>query len=141
MQVYLDASNISLGPTHEEGRGQSPNTSLEICRTISRRCHICQELFSFLIWGGSRLSPFSFPIFIPKDPAPPKFLRSFQCDIQQFNDVPGPCLVPSQNAPTPDDHSVYRQRCRAASKKIGSSADSKIKSSQSMKSALITLHT
>lgn len=54
---------------------------------------------------------------------------------------PGPFLLPSSSAPTSDDPSACRQRGWAASKKFGSSADLKIKSSQSMKSALITLRT
>lgn len=151
-QGYLDASSISLGPTRGGwlptpsrvvGRGQSPNTSLVICWAIPHRYHICQGVILFF-WSGRGeavlvLSP--SPFFIPEDPTPPSFSELFQSALQQFRDFPGPFLVPSQSAPTPDDHSVHRKRGRAASKKIGSSADSKIKSSQSMKSALITLHT
>lgn len=98
--------------------------------------------YSLSLIGGEAvlvLSP--SPSSSPKIVLPQVSQEPSQSALQQVKDFPGPSLVPSQNAPTPDDHSVYRQRCWAASKKNGSSADSKIKSSQSMKSALITLHT
>lgn len=129
-------------PSYVMGRGQFQNTSLVICGAIPCRCHICQGVILFLWLGGEAvlvLSP--SPSSSPKILLPQVSQELSQSALQQFKDFPGPSLVPSQNAPTPDDHSVYRQRCWAASKKIGSSADSKIKSSQSMKSALITLHT
>lgn len=101
-----------------------------------------KELFSFSDRGGSSLSPLSFTILHPQRSYSPKFLRAFPVcppTVQRF-----PRALPStltECSTTPDDHSVHRKRGRAASKKIGSSADSKIKSSQSMKSALVTLHT
>lgn len=151
-QGYLEASSIGLGPTCEEAGCQLHHTLWEEASPqilllwspgqFLAGVNTCQGIrFLFLTDGEAAL------IVLPSRSSSPKILlpqvsqELSQPALQQFEDCPGPFLVPSQNAPTPDDHSVYRQRCRAASKKIGSSADSKIKSSQSMKSALITLHT
>lgn len=100
-----------------------------------------KELFSFSDWRGNSLSSFSFPIFIPKDPTPPGFSGALPVCPPTVRRFPGALPSTLTECSSTWCHSVYRQRCRAASKKIGSSADSKIKSSQSMKSALITLHT
>lgn len=144
--LALPTRRLTATPSGVMKRGQFPNASLSTCWETPSRCHIHQGAFlSFLWFLGSSLSLHFFPIFT----APPKKILSpqasqelSQSDIQQLNQLPR--TLPStlmQGSNTWCSFYLRRPRCWAASKKIGSSADSKIKSSQSMKSALVTLHT
>lgn len=131
----------TLPHIRERGQSNCPLCDLLGSQVLGGVTFVKEQL-SFSWHGGSSLSHHSFPICTPQRGSYyPKIPGDFIVWHPTFNQFPGPFQVLSEKAPTPNYLSAYGQRCWAASKKIGSSADSKLKSSQSMKSALITLHT